>query len=73
MLDITQRKATEAKLEHLAYHDPLTGLVNRRLLLNRLQHAMVSNTRSNRFGAILFLDLDNFKRLMIPADMVKAI
>lgn len=63
MLDITQRKATEAKLEHLAYHDPLTGLANRRLLLNRLQHAMVSNTRSNRFGAILFLDLDNFKTI----------
>lgn len=63
MLDITQRKATEAKLEHLAYHDPLTGLANRRLLLDRLQHALVSNSRSHRHGAILFLDLDNFKTI----------
>ena len=63
MLDITQRKATEAKLEHLAYHDPLTGLANRRLLLDRLQHALASNTRSKRHGAILFLDLDNFKTI----------
>ncbi|WP_428718784.1 bifunctional diguanylate cyclase/phosphodiesterase [Undibacterium curvum] len=63
MLDITQRKATEAKLEHLAYHDPLTGLANRRLLLDRLQHALVSNARSHRYGAILFLDLDNFKTI----------
>ncbi|MBC3871795.1 bifunctional diguanylate cyclase/phosphodiesterase [Undibacterium oligocarboniphilum] len=63
MLDITQRKATEAKLEHLAYHDPLTGLANRRLLLDRLEHALASNTRSHRFGAILYLDLDNFKTI----------
>ncbi|MBI3283411.1 MAG: EAL domain-containing protein [Burkholderiales bacterium] len=63
LLDITQRKATEAKLEHLAYHDPLTGLPNRRLLLDRLQHALVANLRSNRLGAILFLDLDNFKTI----------
>ena len=63
MLDITQRKATEAKLEHLAYHDPLTGLANRRLLLDRLQHALASNTRSQRYGAIVFLDLDNFKTI----------
>ena len=63
MLDITQRKATEAKLEHLAYHDPLTGLANRRLLLDRLQHALANNTRSKRHGAIVFLDLDNFKTI----------
>ncbi|MFZ6754507.1 bifunctional diguanylate cyclase/phosphodiesterase [Undibacterium sp. Dicai25W] len=63
MLDITQRKATEAKLEHLAYHDPLTGLANRRLLLDRLQHALASNMRNKRHGAILFLDLDNFKTI----------
>ncbi|MDE2429564.1 MAG: EAL domain-containing protein, partial [Burkholderiales bacterium] len=63
MLDITQRKATEAKLEHLAYHDPLTGLPNRRLLLDRLQHALVANARGHHFGALLFLDLDNFKTI----------
>ncbi|MFZ6722719.1 bifunctional diguanylate cyclase/phosphodiesterase [Undibacterium sp. Ji49W] len=63
MLDITQRKTTEAKLEHLAYHDALTGLANRRLLLDRLQHTLLSKSRHNRFGALLFLDLDNFKSI----------
>ncbi|MEB0139053.1 MULTISPECIES: EAL domain-containing protein [unclassified Undibacterium] len=63
MQDITQRKATEAKLEHLAYHDPLTGLANRRLLLDRLQHGLASNSRNLRHGAVLFLDLDNFKTI----------
>ncbi|WP_162058482.1 EAL domain-containing protein [Undibacterium sp. KW1] len=63
MLDITQRKATEAKLEHLAYHDPLTGLANRRLLIDRLQHSLLAKSRSNLYGAVLFLDLDNFKTI----------
>lgn len=63
MLDITQRKATEAKLEHLAYHDPLTGLANRRLLIDRLQHSLLAKSRSNMYGAVLFLDLDNFKTI----------
>ena len=63
MLDITQRKAAEAKLEHLAYHDPLTGLANRRLLIDRLQHSLLAKSRSNLYGAILFLDLDNFKTI----------
>ena len=63
MLDITQRKVTEAKLEHLAYHDPLTGLANRRLLLDRLQHSLLAKSRSNLYGAVLFLDLDNFKTI----------
>ena len=63
MQDITQRKATEAKLEHLAYHDPLTGLANRRLLLDRLQHALANNNRSKQHGAIIFLDLDSFKTI----------
>jgi len=63
MLDITQRKATEAKLEHLAYHDPLTGLANRRLLIDRLQHSLQAKSRSNLYGAVLFLDLDDFKTI----------
>ncbi|MFZ6641741.1 putative bifunctional diguanylate cyclase/phosphodiesterase [Undibacterium sp. TC4M20W] len=63
MLDITQRKAAEAKLEHLAYHDPLTGLANRRLLIDRLQHSLLAKSRSNLYGAVLFLDLDNFKTI----------
>lgn len=63
MLDITQRKATEAKLEHLAYHDQLTGLANRRLLIDRLQHTLLAKSRSSFYGAVLFLDLDNFKTI----------
>ena len=61
--DITQRKAAEKEIENLAFFDPLTKLPNRRLLLDRLKHAMVSATRSVRNGALLFIDLDNFKAL----------
>jgi diguanylate cyclase (GGDEF)-like protein len=61
--DITQRKAAEAEIEHLAFYDPLTQLPNRRLLLDRLQQALAACARSRRRGAILFLDLDDFKTL----------
>jgi diguanylate cyclase (GGDEF)-like protein/PAS domain S-box-containing protein len=61
--DITQRKAAEADIEHLAFYDPLTQLPNRRLLLDRLQQALAGRTRSRRQGAILFIDLDDFKSL----------
>ncbi len=61
--DITQRKADEEKIERLAFYDPLTHLPNRRLLLDRLQHALAFSARSERMGALLFLDLDNFKLL----------
>jgi diguanylate cyclase (GGDEF)-like protein/PAS domain S-box-containing protein len=63
MQDITERKAAAGEIEHLAFYDPLTGLPNRRLLLDRLKQAMTSSTRSERYGALLFLDLDNFKTL----------
>lgn len=62
-LDITARKAAEEQIRQLAFHDPLTQLPNRRLLLDRLQHAMTSSLRTGRKGAVLFLDLDNFKNL----------
>src|SRR5439155_947246 len=63
LTDITERKAAEAEIEHLAFYDPLTQLPNRRLLLDRLQQALAACARSRRRGAILFLDLDDFKTL----------
>ncbi|MCX7192720.1 MAG: EAL domain-containing protein [Proteobacteria bacterium] len=62
-VDITERKAAEDKVKNLAFYDPLTRLPNRRLLLDRLDHALVSSTRSGREGALMFIDLDNFKTL----------
>ncbi len=61
--DITNLKLAEEKIRRLALHDPLTGLPNRQLLLDRLHQALVSSTRSNSNGAVLFIDLDNFKSL----------
>lgn len=61
--DITERKLSEDKIEHLAFYDTLTGLPNRRLLLDRLKQALNSSARTNIYGALLFLDLDNFKTL----------
>jgi diguanylate cyclase (GGDEF)-like protein len=53
--------AREQELEHLAYHDPLTGLPNRKLFHDRLQHAIELHARDHRPVAVLFLDLDHFK------------
>jgi len=61
--DITERKQSEDKIEHLAFYDTLTGLPNRRLLLDRLKQALSSSARTGIYGALLFLDLDNFKTL----------
>ncbi|MEJ2529117.1 MAG: EAL domain-containing protein, partial [Gammaproteobacteria bacterium] len=61
--DITGRKAAEEEIERLAFQDPLTMLPNRRLLLDRLHQALVAGIRSKRRGALLFIDLDNFKIL----------
>jgi len=61
--DITQRKQAEDHIEYLAYHDDLTGLANRRLLLDRLQKNIASCLRHNKMGALLLLDLDRFKDL----------
>lgn len=61
--DITQNSEAEAEIHRLAYYDPLTELPNRRLLQDRLGQALAATTRNGRSGAVLFLDLDNFKML----------
>ncbi|MEO7262638.1 MAG: EAL domain-containing protein [Jatrophihabitantaceae bacterium] len=61
--DITARKRAEAALTHQALHDGLTGLANRSLLLDRLEHALAANTRLNREIGVAYLDLDGFKQV----------
>ncbi|MDO9423381.1 MAG: diguanylate cyclase [Methylobacter sp.] len=61
--DITLRKAAAEEIERLAFYDPLTRLPNRRLLQDRLKPALAASQRSGRKGALLFIDLDNFKIL----------
>lgn len=61
--EITQRKLLEDQVHELAFHDTLTGLANRRLLVDHLTQTMSSGKRSRHHGALLFLDLDNFKPL----------
>jgi len=61
--DITQYKEAEEAIHTLAFYDALTNLPNRRLLLDRLQQALTASARRNQHGAILFIDLDNFKAL----------
>ncbi|MCZ2405610.1 MAG: EAL domain-containing protein [Burkholderiales bacterium] len=61
--DITDRKQAAQEIERLAFYDPLTRLPNRRLLLDRLQRQVLSGQRTQQHGALLFIDLDNFKDL----------
>lgn len=61
--DITARKKAEEAIHNLAFYDALTGLPNRRLLLDRLGLALSVSARSKLYGALLFLDLDKFKTL----------
>ncbi|MDO9052668.1 MAG: EAL domain-containing protein [Gallionella sp.] len=62
-VDIAERKRSEEEIKELAYFDPLTRLPNRRLLRDRLEHALASSVRSGREAVLLFIDLDNFKTL----------
>jgi diguanylate cyclase (GGDEF)-like protein/PAS domain S-box-containing protein len=57
------RDRDNRRIEHLAYHDTLTGLPNRALLTDRVTHALARARRTSRSGALLFLDLDKFKRI----------
>ncbi|MEW5903096.1 MAG: EAL domain-containing protein [Pseudomonadota bacterium] len=61
ILDITERKRSEREIHQLAFYDPLTQLPNRRLLLDRTLQALAVSARSARYGALMLLDLDNFK------------
>jgi diguanylate cyclase (GGDEF)-like protein/PAS domain S-box-containing protein len=61
--DISEAKMAEEKIKDLAFYDPLTGLANRRLLLERVLSTVVARTRNDRKRALLFIDLDDFKTL----------
>jgi diguanylate cyclase (GGDEF)-like protein/PAS domain S-box-containing protein len=61
--DTSENKATEAKIRHLAYHDPLTSLPNRQLLQDRAQQALIEAARHKQEMALLFVDLDRFKNI----------
>lgn len=61
--DITERRLAEEKVQNLAFYDSLTGLPNRRLLLDRLRQALAQARREGRLVGVAFLDLDNFKTI----------
>ncbi len=63
LTDITMSRAAADEIQHLAFYDPLTRLPNRRLLTDRLKQAYTACTRNKKMGALLFIDLDNFKSL----------
>ena len=63
MVDLTERRQAERRIEYLAYYDVLTQLPNRQLLMDRLQRALEECTQQPRTNALFFIDLDNFKSL----------
>jgi diguanylate cyclase (GGDEF)-like protein/PAS domain S-box-containing protein len=63
LVDITDRKELEQQLNLLAFHDPLTGLANRALFGDRLDHAFAGSARTGLYPAVLYLDLDDFKEV----------
>jgi diguanylate cyclase (GGDEF)-like protein/PAS domain S-box-containing protein len=62
-VDLSERRRVEEEVRQLAFHDSLTRLPNRRLLVDRLRQAMAAGQRSHLHGALIFLDLDHFKPL----------
>jgi diguanylate cyclase (GGDEF)-like protein/PAS domain S-box-containing protein len=63
IVDVTERRVIEDEAAYLAYFDPLTGLANRRMLNSRINLALAQSRRSVKHGALIFIDLDNFKPL----------
>lgn len=63
LYDITERKQAEREIAHMAYHDVLTGLPNRVMFQDRIEHALARGRRSNTKLALLYLDLDRFKMI----------
>jgi len=61
--DISEMKTKERQIEYMAYHDPLTGLSNRTLLKDRLEHAIIRARRDAKMLQLIFIDLDNFKNV----------
>jgi len=61
--DISSLKQNEEEIRMMAFYDPLTNLPNRRLLIDRLGQALSASKRSTQYGALMFIDLDNFKPL----------
>jgi diguanylate cyclase (GGDEF)-like protein/PAS domain S-box-containing protein len=62
-IDITERKKAENQINQMAFYDALTQLPNRRLLMDRLNHALAASSRNGHYGALLFIDLDHFKEI----------
>jgi diguanylate cyclase (GGDEF)-like protein len=62
-IDLTERKAAERAIEHLALHDPTTGVPNRRLLIDRLEQALARARRQRSITGVLFCDIDKFKHI----------
>jgi diguanylate cyclase (GGDEF)-like protein/PAS domain S-box-containing protein len=61
--DVTERHTLEAELRHQAFHDSLTGLANRALFVNRVEHALIRSRRHNTTVAVLYCDVDGFNKL----------
>lgn len=61
LMDFTERRETEERMKYLAFYDQLTDLPNRRLFTDRLKQAMLHSKRTGQHGAVLLIDLDNFK------------
>jgi diguanylate cyclase (GGDEF)-like protein/PAS domain S-box-containing protein len=62
-IDTSERKSHQARIQHLAYHDSLTDLPNRHLFIDRLEQALLRAQRSNKYGALVLIDLDDFKAI----------